>query len=575
MRPTQIQIENFLSYENSGKVDINNKTIIVGENNAGKSNFVDALRTFFRFSSRRRQDLDNFHNRDEDKQIRITVWFELCDEEREEFDEGLDEPSTGELAVRLVSEYNSEEERAETNDYQRLTDSENDEWKKRTGLANTLDGLLPEVAHYDAERELDDAAKTSNKNSLLFRLLGSAYDDIPQEDKEALEKRRGELQEQLGEETPAPIEELVESLDKKMSSQVTMDGELNVGFDIPEVREMVQRHATVWTDDEQADEIADMGSGSQMSFVLSCIWETAEREKETEDDFITLEEPENHLHPHSVRQLHTAVNELAGDDDFIFLTTHSPELASPRDINNILRVEHSEGSSEITQVTDQIGDRDIQVLKTIESRGTSEMLFSRAVIICEGETDSDVLRIASQLLADSNERMQPFDSKAISVVDAGSKNNVPVYLRMAHEFSIPAVAVIDTDVLREDDDTDPKDVDVETIRECQKLSDEFQMLEEDLEHALFQEVSLEQFHKSMEQLSNLDLTDNYDQSLTGLNKWLKEHKDISKNEIMKELFDECDPPKPALGRELSRRCEVESFPDRLQGVVEKANELAD
>jgi putative ATP-dependent endonuclease of OLD family len=282
MNPVQIRIENFLSYQDSGKVDLNNKTILVGENNAGKSNFIEALRQFFRFSSRARQDLDKFFNRNEDKEIRITVWFDdLTDEEAREFDNGVDEPEDAELAVRLVSTYNSREDRAETNDYQLLisgSSGDENEWAKTTGLANSLSDRLPDVSHYGADRELDDAAKTSNKSSLLYKLLGSAYDDIPDESIEQFESDRDRLKEKLEERTPESIEELIENLSTKMSRQVSIDGNLDVKFEIPTVKEMVQRNATILTNVDRKDRIGQMGSGSQMSFVLSCIWEVANRE---------------------------------------------------------------------------------------------------------------------------------------------------------------------------------------------------------------------------------------------------------------------------------------------------------
>lgn len=565
MRPTQIQIENFLSYENSGKVEINNKTIIVGENNAGKSNFVDALRTFFRFSSRRRQDLDKFHNRDEDKQIRITVWFDqLCDEEREEFDEGLDEPSTGELAVRLVSEYNSEEERAETNDYQRLTDSENDEWKKKTGLANTLDGLLPEVAHYDAERELDDAAKTSNKSSLLFRLLGSAYDDIPQEDKEALKKRRDELQEQLGEETPTPIDNLVTSLDEKMNKQVTMDGELDIGFDIPEVREMVQRHATVWTDEEQADEIADMGSGSRMSFLLSCIWEMTKRE--TDDVFLTLEEPENYLHPHSVRQLSATIDDLAGDGDFVFLTTHSPELASVRDIGAIKRIKMPDGSSVVRYVDREFDEDDEEQLETVASREVNELFFSRAVIVCEGSSDRDALRIADELTSRTIPDRNPLDAEGVSVIEAGGKDSVPLYLKLANQLDIPSVALLDDD----NDDESNEDIDEELVSKCERLSDKFFRLEEDLEHSLLEQITIKIFHKSMERLEEIGIEPGYDENLEKMKKEAKNNPNTSMLDKKISKYEHYNPSKPPFARQVARRSDVDTLPNKIRDVVEAA-----
>lgn len=99
-----------------------------------------------------------------------------------------------------------------------------------------------------------------------------------------------------------------------------------------------------------------MGSGSRMSFLLSCIWETAERGEVAEDTLLTLEEPENYLHPHSVRQLGTTIDDLAGDDDFIFLTTHSPELASVRDISSIKRISVSEGSSKVNYINKEFSE---------------------------------------------------------------------------------------------------------------------------------------------------------------------------------------------------------------------------
>lgn len=574
MYPTQIRVENFLSYEDSGKVNLNNKTILVGENNAGKSNFVNAVREFFRFSSRARQDLNRFYNRDEDRAIRITVWFDgLTDDEKEEFKRGVDVPEDAEIAVRLVSEYNSKENRAETNDYQQLISASNEsrpEWAKITGLANSLSERLPDVSHYGAERELDDAAKASNKSSLLYKLLGAAYDDIPDHSIEEFEQDRDRLKEKLEDDTPAPIDDLTENLSTMMSRQVSIDGDLDIEFEIPTVKEMVQRHATILTGEGREDAIGDLGSGSQMSFVLSCIWETANRE--TDDVFLTLEEPENYLHPHSVRELHATVDELAGDGDFVVLTTHSPELARLSELSNIRRVQRSQEGSKIKQPDDGIRERDIQVLETIESAATREIFFSRSLIICEGASDRDVLQIANDLLTEGNERIRAFDAEGVSIVNARSKNNVPKYLRVAETFGIPTVAILDTDINR---DEDPSKIAWGTIRECRDLSDRFVMLEEDLEHALFEEIDLRNFHETMKYLSEINVIESHDRTLEDLEREQECDPEIDDmTDLFVKIFNEYEPSKPALGRELARRCDIESFPERLQCPVEAAIHLA-
>ena len=577
MKPIQIRVENFLSYEDSGKVDLDNKTILVGENNAGKSNFVDAVREFFRFSSRARQDLNKFYRRDEDKDIQITVWFDdLTDEEREEFSDGVAEPDDAEFAVRLVSKYNSKEGRAETNDYQRLipaSDGGGSEWAKRTGLANSLGDRLPEVSHYGAERELDDAAKTSNKSSLLYKLLGSVYDDIPDTDIEEFENDRDRLKEKLESDTPEPIDDLMENLSTMMSRQVSINGDLDVEFEIPTVKELIQRNATILTGESREDTIEDMGSGSQMSFILSCIWETANRE--TDDVFLTLEEPENYLHPHSVRELHATVDELAGDGDFVILTTHSPELAGPRDLNSIRRVERSNGSSNIRQPGNELQEKDVEVLETIESAETREMFFSRSLIVCEGPSDRDVLQIANDLLVKGDQGMRAFDAEGVSVVHAQGKQNVPKYLRVAKQFGLPTVAVLDTDEAY-DDGSRASEVEWEIIRECRNLSDWFVMLEGDLERALFEGITVEGFQGAMQHLSEMEIIEDYDASVDDLETMKEENPEMDEMaDVFMYHFNRYRPSKPALGRELARRCEVESFPEEIQQIVDKSVELAE
>jgi hypothetical protein len=170
--------------------------------------------------------------------------------------------------------------------------------------------------------------------------------------------------------------------------------------------------------------------------------------------------------------------------------------------------------------------------------------------------------------------MRAFDAEGVSVVQSQGKHNVPKYLRVANEFGIPTIAILDTDI-RRDDDEDSSAVDWDTIRESRRLSDRFVMLEEDLERALFEEISLETFHETMDHLSKIDIIREYDRSLEDLQTEKDCNPSIdSETDLFIRYFNDYSPSKPALGRELARRCEVETFPDRLQRIVEDAVELS-
>lgn len=102
----------------------------------------------------------------------------------------------------------------------------------------------------------------------------------------------------------------------------------------------------------------------------------------------------------------------------------------------------------------------------------------------------------------------------MSVVDAGGKNNVPLYVNLADQFDIPCVSLLDDD----NEDEDSKDVDKDTVNKCKALSDSFFRLEEDLEKSLLKSISIDNFHDSMERLSEIGVVVEYDEDLAKMEK---------------------------------------------------------
>ncbi len=103
-----------------------------------------------------------------------------------------------------------------------------------------------------------------------------------------------------------------------------------------------------------------------------------------------IEEPEVHLHPHAVRALGSMLTDPPRQ---MFLTTHSPELAQSVDLTSIQVLRRSATGTERRAVpalvtgNPLLDDRDQLKLEVALRSGATEVLFSRATILCEGPSE--------------------------------------------------------------------------------------------------------------------------------------------------------------------------------------------
>ena len=74
--------------------------------------------------------------------------------------------------------------------------------------------------------------------------------------------------------------------------------------------------------------------------------------------------------------------------------------------------------------------------------GNAEVLFAQRAVLCEGQDDVAVVRVLLERLA-----CDP-DSRSISVVDCGGRENLPDYIRLLDELHIPVLVVSDGDATK-------------------------------------------------------------------------------------------------------------------------------
>jgi len=153
------------------------------------------------------------------------------------------------------------------------------------------------------------------------------------------------------------------------------------------------------TKDAQAFPLSRHGMGTRSMasiFVFRAFmeWQTENAEDEAVHPMLALEEPEAHLHPQAQRVLFGQIRDIPGQ---VIISTHSPYVTTQAKIDN-LRCFQKNGADTIVSGIDtsEFKPEDHQKIKwkVLNTRG--DMLFAKALILFEGETEEQAMPIYAQ-----------------------------------------------------------------------------------------------------------------------------------------------------------------------------------
>tara|TARA_R110002072_G_scaffold64_9_gene432 strand:- start:28488 stop:30488 length:2001 start_codon:yes stop_codon:yes gene_type:complete len=418
MKIESVRIENFRSFDDE-TVDLDNYNCFVGANGSGKSTVLNALNLFFRQYKDASTDLsklteDDFHHKNTEKEIRITVTFsDLSPEAKNSLSDYVRQDK---LIISAEATYDIGIGRAEIKQYgTRLGIAAFRKWfeaEKQKVAVQELKLIyeditseftdLPKVKQkqpmLDALREYEEAnpekcspipsedqfygvSKGSNRLAPYIQwIFVSASKDATTETEESKTSALGQLLERAVR-SRVNFSDKVKELKEKtiVDYQAMLEAEQTVLADISKSIETKLKvwsnpsaTATVmWKQDPDKTikveepsahilvgekgfngELARFGHGMQRSFLFSVLQELASVESSGPTLLMGIEEPELYQHPPQSKYLSEIIQELAEQNCQILACTHSPYFI-PGDNFSAVRVVREIGDpchSEISSV---------------------------------------------------------------------------------------------------------------------------------------------------------------------------------------------------------------------------------
>lgn len=335
------------------------------------------------------------------------------------------------------------------------------------GQKNVGGGVLPDFYLIPSVRDLTDEIKV--KTTTTFgRLLNRAIQEMVKGDPHFTQVQE-HLQNaaQVLNRRDAEGEEgnQLAALERAIEEELRPWGvKVNIEITLPELGKLFELGTDLHLDDGVKTTANRKGHGLQRAIMFAFLraWAKTLQEdrrsnkqegisarKQSDSVIFAVEEPELFLHPHAQRRLAASLRDIANTPNHqVFICTHSTYFVDLEHYKELAIVskDNPQAGSCVRQCTEELfaGDDSKQRKARFHmarwiNPDRGEMFFAQRVVFVEGETEKVVLPYLAEKLGVFN--------PDVSIIDCGSKHNLPLYIAVAKAFHIPYLVIHDEDPL--------------------------------------------------------------------------------------------------------------------------------
>jgi ABC-type cobalamin/Fe3+-siderophores transport system ATPase subunit len=455
---SSVQIENFRSIKNH-EFPLAQFTALVGYNNAGKTNLLEAVNWLVKKSS-----LDSSMFCDKEQAVTVTAVISGIDEgvlaalgptHRPKIEPLVTDEGT--LIVRRTQGAPG----AKAADIKltiRQTDVEGEEmWSNPAGIDAAISYLFPDPIMIGAmENTTEDVGKFA-AGTTIGKLIKEIIGPITEAHSASVSDALGALNRKLSASGEEKDETLV-SLDERIHAHLSnfFPGvTAKTHIPTPGIEDFF-KGATIRVFEEGFEhaggrDAGAFGHGAQRSIQIALIACLAGLKREAASiagrtTLLLIDEPELYLHPQAIEVVRASLTRLAGEGYQVLFSTHSPLMISRDAASKALLVRRSEarGTHAFPRVDQAVvaavedGAHQAETLFALTN--SAKFLFSEKVLFAEGKTESVLLPeiFAHEIGATVAERRT-------AIISLGGSSNFPSAMRVLEAMGIPVRALVDLD----------------------------------------------------------------------------------------------------------------------------------
>jgi|SRR5690554_2542922 len=449
MQITQLRIKNFRGIKDL-EIDLDSTTVLIGENNAGKTTVLHALQAGLKYlrASGRAQVFNEYDFHFDENHIdptstdaiEIIITFqELGDEEwPEEIEQKLGGDAgiisflppedRAQIKLRVTSEYAATTQEIETS-FDFLDAGDNPLPAKNRSKLSNLQDIRP-LFYLSALR---DAGKEFSRTAQFWSPFIKNSQILP-EKKQEIEQQLLEINNSIIEAhgTFKEVQEYLANVQKLVS--VAEKDVVSIDAIPARVFDMLSRtQVNIASATGAKLPIGNHGEGTQSLSVLLLFeaFLNSELSKKSEENIvkpiIALEEPEAHLHPTAIRTLWKTIEKIDGQK---VIATHSGDLLSEVNLCSIRRLYRSGNDVKIGRIPKELfHGKELQKFNYFVGRTQGELYFAKTWILVEGETDVILLSGAAKALVFDLERY------GVRLVEY-AQSDLTLYIKAANALGI-------------------------------------------------------------------------------------------------------------------------------------------
>lgn len=466
MQITQLQIKNYKSFgQSSGPINFYRPhTLLVGKNNAGKSNILSALGLLLGGKNPNYIKLPDEDFFDISKPIEIKLTFgNFTDHDKKELfslpnlikkaQGALSKKELQDIEITFSFQYSlqggegdvaQETESSEAESEQQRQQFELKLWgfpirRKYEEVRFALIRMLKVPAVRDASDEL-----SGSKWTYYGQLMKAILEDSPNygEVKGMLESLNAKIQEIFADQKAHLLSGArVVSYVDDISFELTKEGKPS---------ELLRSLEVFITEGSRKVNIQNTGTGTQSAVIIG-ILELALKNKPSKTRVFCIEEPEVFIHPHGIRYLGDLLRKIIADGKtHVIASSHSPALIATFSPQEIIRIDKAGGETKIFQPPS--GTLTDEHFRRFINSENAELFFSDKVLLVEGDTEKELLpslgKVTSLDVSDPQRGTCDFDKANVGIVKLDGKENLMNFIKILEAFKVPYLALLDNDFMQ-------------------------------------------------------------------------------------------------------------------------------